>query len=65
MIKEFYLIVGRELEELLKEIADFSIIFYNVTVDILLCKNGRHTKQLEEDLRILIRKYLMYIEKSE
>lgn len=65
MIKEFYLIVGRELEELLKEIADFSIIFYNVTVDILLCKNGRYTKQLEEDLRILIRKYLMYIEKSE
>ena len=63
VIKEFYLIVGRELEELLKEIADFSIIFYTVTIDILLCKNGMETKQLEEDLRILIRKYLMYIEK--
>lgn len=63
IIKEFYLIVGKALDELLKEVADFSLLYYTVTIDIVLCKNGMQTKQLEEDLKLLIKKYLMFIEK--
>lgn len=40
IIKDFYLIVGEVLDELLKEIADFSLLYYTVIVDIDLCKKG-------------------------
>lgn len=63
IIKDFYMIVGSEFEKLLKEICDFSIIFYTITVDILLCEVGMKKEQLEEDLNILMKKYLVYIEK--
>ena len=59
IIKDFYLIVGEVLDELLKEIADFSLLYYTVIVDIDLCKKGMKKNQLEEDLRLLIRKNLI------
>lgn len=55
--------MGEVLDELLKEIADFSLLYYTVIVDIDLCKKGMKKNQLEEDLRLLIRKYLMFIKK--
>lgn len=63
IIKDFYLIVGEVLDELLKEIADFSLLYYTVIVDIDLCKKGMKKNQLEEDLRLLIRKNLIFIKK--
>ena len=63
IIKDFYLIVGEVLDELLKEIADFSLLYYTVIVDIDLCKKRMKKNQLEEDLRLLIRKNLIFIKK--
>ena len=63
IIKDFYLIVGEVLDELLKEIADFLLLYYTVIVDIDLCKKGMKKNQLEEDLRLLIRKNLIFIKK--
>ena len=63
IIKDFYLIVGEVLDELLKEIADFSLLYYTFIVDIDLCKKGMKKNQLEEDLRLLIRKNLIFIKK--
>ena len=63
IIKDFYLIVGEVLDELLKEIADFSLLYYTVIVDIDLCKKGMKKNQLEEDLRLFIRKNLIFIKK--
>ena len=63
IIKDFYLIVGEVLDELLIDIAVFSLLYYTVIVDIDLCKKGMKKNQLEEDLRLLIRKNLIFIKK--
>ena len=62
-IKDFYLIVGKELEELLKECTDFSILFYALITDVLLCKVGMNEDVLLQDAQNLLRKYYMFVEK--
>ena len=62
-IKDFYLIVGKELDKLLKECTNFSILFYILITDVLLCKVGMNEDVLLQDAQNLLRKYYMFVEK--
>ena len=62
-IKDFYLIVGNELENLLQECADFSLLFYTLITDVMLCKVGMSEEILLQDAQNLLRKYEMFVEK--
>lgn len=62
MITDYFLLVGDELEEFLKECADFSILFYTLVTDILLCKTGMDESTLDTDVSNIARKYIMLVE---
>lgn len=64
-IINFYLIVGEELEDLLKECVDFSILFYTLITDVLLCKIGMNEDILLQDAQNLLKKYYIFVEKIE
>ena len=63
MITDYFLLVGDELEDFLKEYADFSILFYTLVTDILLCKAGMDENTLDTDVSNIARKYIMLVEK--
>lgn len=62
-IKDFCLIVGNALENLLQECTDFSLLFYTLITDVLLCKAGMDEETLLQDVQNLIRKYDMFVKK--
>lgn len=61
----FQLIVGSEVDNLLKECTDFSILFHTLVSDILLTKIGMNDETLMEDARNMCKKYFMFVEKLE
>lgn len=65
LIKSFYLIVGNALDALLQECTDFSLLFYTLINDVLLCKVGMNEDILLQDTQNLLRKYNIFVEKIE
>ena len=59
----FILVVGEEIENLMQECADFSILYYTLVVDIMLLNSGMPQKPLPQDIKNLIQKYYMFVEK--
>lgn len=59
----FILIVGEEIEDLMQECADFSILFYTLVVDIMLSNSGMPQNPLPQDSKNLIQKYYMFVKK--
>lgn len=59
----FILIVGEEIENLMQECADFSILYYTLVVDIMLLNSGMPQNPLPQDIKNLIQKYYMFVEK--
>ena len=59
----FILIVGEEVENLMQECADFSILYYTLAVDIMLLNSGMVQNPLPQDIKNLIQKYYMFVEK--
>lgn len=59
----FILVVGEEIENLMQECADFSILYYTLVVDIMLLNSGMPQNPLPQDIKNLIQKYYMLVEK--
>lgn len=62
-VKNFNLIVGNTIDKLLQECTDFSLLFYTLTVDVILVKNGMNEDTLLIDASNLVKKYYMFVEK--
>lgn len=67
-IKQFILIVGDAIDKLLQECADFSLLFYTLTVDVMLVLSN--TSSMDEsilltDAQNLVAKYYLFVEKIE
>lgn len=61
-IIDFISITGNEVDNLLKECTDFSILYYTLTVDTLLSNSGMSQNSLLQDIQYLVRKYNMSME---
>ena len=59
----FILIVGEEVENLMQECSDFSILFYTLVVDIMLLNSGMPQNLLPQDTKDIIQKYYTLVEK--
>ena len=67
-IKQFILIAGDSVDKLLKECADFSLLFYTLTIDVM--KKKKKTSAIDDstlltDAQNLVAKYYMFVEKIE
>ena len=67
-IKQFILIAGDSVDKLLKECADFSLLFYTLTIDVMLSLSKTSAiddSTLLTDAQNLVAKYYMFVEKIE
>ena len=67
-IKQFILIAGDSVDKLLKECADFSLLFYTLTIDVMLSLSKTSAiddSTLLTDAQNLVAKYYMFVGKIE
>ena len=67
-IKQFILIAWDSVDKLLKECADFSLLFYTLTIDVMLSLSKTSAiddSTLLTDAQNLVAKYYMFVEKIE